>query len=190
MMVVLCILSAVMGLTGIKVSQFLKEQHFLSDAQIVLNQLQAAQDFMLVLDADIKLKFEQGEQGIIHKISLDKNLTPGWKKIVERPTRPLRYIKKMTFKGPEVDQDTTSEPIELQFLSGGVLMDKGTLTLIGDTKEDPDKAGPYVRKIILRGYPMPFESSMDESNYPSAYEESHDDDIFRAAMKELLGKEK
>lgn len=82
-LVVLFLLSLVAALTGIQLKNVYQEQRFLSEYQQVLSHAEMAQDLMLILDTDVKLKIVQyQDKRVEYWIDVDKPLVIKSKKTV------------------------------------------------------------------------------------------------------------
>lgn len=150
-LVVLTILSLGAALAGVKIHQIYKEQRFLSDTQQVLSQLAMAQDLMLIMDTDVKVRFEKDPQTKRFAVWLDieKPLDEAWGRLVERKV-VLSTIQSIKFKGK------TQNKLALLFSLGK--MSKGTLTLSESSSLDfSDNKNPKFL-IKLPGYPRSFHS--------------------------------
>jgi prepilin-type N-terminal cleavage/methylation domain-containing protein len=181
-MVVMLIMTLALTVTGIQVTRFLKEQHFLNDVSHVIRSLQSAQDLMMVLNLDIQLKMTHNpkEQGIVYEFALEKKAQKSWEKIIERPNKALKYLSSIVYVAPDGYQETSDLGITLNFPAGGVNMTKGTLILRG---------GPsgMEKKISLKGYPYPFDTKYQEASSVDPFEERREDESFKHVLMELLG---
>ena len=162
MMVVMTILALSLTAVGIQVGRFLKEQRFLSDVGHVIRELQAAQDLMLVLDLDVKVRiaYDPEQKGIDYKLVLEKKAKEEWLKLIERPNRPLQYITSIVYQRAHLPDENSDLGITLKFPVGGVTMAKGVLILKGETSD-------LERKIDLRGYPIPSPTNMTIRHHPN-----------------------
>lgn len=183
MMIVMSILALALTVTGFQVSKFLQEQRFLSEVHHVVRALQSAQDLMLVLGLDVQLKIAKDpeENGIIYGFELETKAQKSWEKLIKRPNKPLKYIRTITFESADHGQESSDSSIVLNFPSGGVSMSKGLLILKGTSQQE--------RKIVLRGYPYPFDSKYQESSSPDSVEERREDQALKYALMQLLGME-
>lgn len=184
MMIVMSILALALTVTGIQVNRFLQEQRFLSEVHHVVRALQSAQDLMMVLGLDVQLKIadDPEEKGIVYGFELETKAQKSWEKIIKRPNKPLKYIKAITYQSPDLHQETSSQGITLQFPAGGISMSKGILILQGTSSA-------LEKKILLRGYPYPFDTQYQESTGPDAFEDRREDESLKYALMQLLGKD-
>lgn len=181
MMIVMSIMALALTVTGIQVGRFLREQHFLNDVAHVIRALQSAQDLMMVLNLDIQLKMahDPKEQGIVYELELEKKAQKSWEKIIERPNKALKYLTSIVYIAPDGYQETSALGITLNFPAGGVSMTKGTLILNGTSGVE--------KKILLKGYPYPFDTKYQEASSTDPFEERREDESFKHVMMELLG---
>lgn len=172
-LVVMMILSLMVIVTGVKVQEAYKEQRFLSESQQVLNQLELAQDLMLLLDADVRvvLKMNTNDQ-LTLKLDVEKPFSDSWLKLIERPL-VFPSIQSYEFKDNEFG--SPKDETILHFVFGN--MTQGTLILF-DQKQ-PSRTNKKMKKTIisLPGYPVPIGKSkklnrmVNERISPSLYPE-------------------
>lgn len=158
MLIVLLLLSAGMGLTGVKIKQAYNEQRRLSDVQQVLSTLTMAQDLMLMLDADVEVVFSKDykTKQVTCQIFVEKLLDPTWTKLIERPI-PLSIMRSFHFT------DHYEQPLRLRFTLGK--MSQGILTLSTKEQISRGSSGPEDFKIMLAGYPSPIMKINDEEKH-------------------------
>ena len=148
LLVVLLIIALGVTLTGVKIHEAYTEQRFQSDAHRVLSHLALAQDLMLILDADVQIKFshDPDTKQVVCWLEIEKPLKKGWEHILE-PKLQLSSIGYYEFKSRH------DNPLTLKFTLGG--MSKGTLTLF-EGKKDSHRSDRRQFAIELPGYPTPF----------------------------------
>ncbi len=148
LLIVLFILSFGVILTGVKIKEVYTEQRFLSEAQQVLSHLAMAQDLMLILDADVQVKFSQDPRTktLTYWIEIEKPLEETWSRLVERKMQ-LSAIRSYQFT------DTKEDHLTLHFTLGQ--MSKGTLSLYEGAADDSHRSEKRQLKIELVGYPSP-----------------------------------
>lgn len=151
LMISLSILSLVFVIVGMNIQKALKEQRFLGDVQQVVSQLQLAQDLMLILKTDSTLVITKNDSGIHSHFQVEKIISKQWLANLQRPRKPLKSIKEISFDDRFLSEST---PIKLSFLSGGGSMPRGELVIIGVDDS-------YKRKICLQGYPRPINSTLE-----------------------------
>lgn len=183
MMVVLFLLSIALAVVGIQISRFLNEQRFLNDVNHIVRQLQTAQDFMLVLDTDVNVKivYNHESKGFEAGILLEKKALKSWRSIVERPAPLLKSIEAVDFEsaaGPN-EHGTDRVGITIRFPAGGVNMSAGTLILSGTSSN-------LKQKIVLRGYPSPFQSQLGQEHAFNDFQEGRENSAFRMTLSKIL----
>jgi type II secretory pathway pseudopilin PulG len=148
LLIVLFIISFGVILTGIKVSDLYREQRFLSDTQQVLSQLVMAQDLMLIMDADVQVKFAPDEKTkkINVWLEIEKPLEKSKARVVERKLS-LATIGSLQF------QEQTLNELTLEFSLGR--MSKGKLILFEEEERKTRHAKKREFEIELLGYPSP-----------------------------------
>lgn len=158
LLIVLVILALGMGLTGVKIAQIYQEQRFNSEGEKILSHLMMAQDLMLILDADVKVKIEPDSRSnqLLVWMEVEKPFkNQAWEKLIERKIR-LNSIRSFDF------DDHHGKELVLRFAFGK--MSKGTLTLY---EEDALSNGRKL-SIHLSGIPGPLKRSAPEKKEDAA----------------------
>jgi Tfp pilus assembly protein FimT len=150
----IAILSLTIGLIGLNIRDLIKEQRFKSEVALVVDQLRLAQDMMLILNADVTVKFNPDKQGIRCSLETGMQLSPGWKKEIKRQRPNLKAISVIEFQDHANDNKSSHWPLELQFLSGGSLMSQGVLHLA-------NQDSTMEVYVCFPGYPAPIFSITD-----------------------------
>jgi hypothetical protein len=149
MILVISLASLVAGAIGINIWNAKRKYNFDSEVSIVVNQLRLAQDLMLILDADLHLKFTQEEGAdITYRLESEKELPWEWEQEIKRKHKPLRAIRSIVF-------NTKEKVLDLPFLSGGSNMPQGLLIFSSDSNLDSSKA--LKSYILFSGHPKPIE---------------------------------
>jgi prepilin-type N-terminal cleavage/methylation domain-containing protein len=158
LMIVLFILSMGMAVTGIKIKEAYEEQRLLSEVQQVANVLQTAQDFMLLLDADIEVRFSEdpASKQIVYWLEPKKALRPQWQRLIAQK-QVLKSIKQASF---ERQTARSEKGIVLEFFSKGLAMSQGRL-LLSNSEREGEECKAY--QIELPGYPKFIESQLYQS---------------------------
>lgn len=150
LLVVLCIVSFGVVLTGVKVKELYQEQHFLSESQQAVSYFAMAQDLMLVMDADVEVKIVQESENDPIEISLEieKPLIDAWARFIKRKLE-LKGIRSYEWKerGQHIGYRNHKD-LTLQFSLGK--MSKGVLVLFAGKEKDQ---GQF--EVELLGYPSP-----------------------------------
>lgn len=164
-LIVFLILSLVTAVVGINISKALEEQRFRTEVDIVLGELRLAQDLMLILKADVQVKFAQGAEGINYSIETESQTTKNWVNSLKRPHPKLKTIRGISFKD-ELDLPTVPGAIVIHFLSKGSVMSRGILRLSNSSDAVNVPSWAQVKVINLYGYPHPIVSTTPAKNDP------------------------
>lgn len=153
LLVVLLLTTIGIAVTGIKIKETYDQQRFLGEVQEVLSHLQIAQDIMLVLQTDIKIKFKRDlDKKTIHYKFFPESPLPPYIHNILKGDHTLTAIKGMILE----DQSIANEAgITLHFFSKGMVMSEGLLLLFSNL-EGKDSITNY--QIELTGQPKYFES--------------------------------
>lgn len=145
-LIVLLLLSFGVILTSVKIKEMYEEQRFLSEAQEVVSYLAMAQDLMLIMDTDVKVKMVENPESkrINVWLEIEKPLEKSWARLIERRLE-LKAIQSWDFEG------TLGKDLTLQFSLGN--MSKGILTLFEGAQHDSHQSDKRDFKIELVGYP-------------------------------------
>lgn len=181
-LIVMLILSAVTAVIGINISNALEEQRFRTEVEVVLNELRLAQDLMLVLKANVDVKFAQENGGINYSIETESPTTKNWVNELKRAHPKLRTIRGISFKD-ELDYPTTPGAVTIHFLSKGSVMSRGILRLSNSSDAVNVPSWAQVRVINLYGYPHPITSSVPAKDDPINL--PHADADYDAALTNL-----
>lgn len=156
---VIALLGVLAGLVAINVRKAVANQRFYSNVADVLNTLRLAQQLMLILNSDVKVKFFElpNNGGIQYSIDFEDQLSPEWKREIQHKHPPLQLVFDYTPADPEAPRGKGGEV--LRFFSGGSVMSQGILRL--STHLDPNAPGALNGYICLPGYPH-FLSSQTE----------------------------
>ncbi|MGZ3732861.1 MAG: pilus assembly FimT family protein [Parachlamydiaceae bacterium] len=164
MIVVMTIIMFVGGIAGINISKAIQEQRFRTEVALVVDQLRLAQNLMLILNEDVKVKFKHTDKGITHFLSFQCASNSGWDKELTRPSKPLTAIRQIEFQSPDKKQGVAD--VTLSFLSKGMVMSQGILKL----STGPSYNYQETRYICLYGYPSPITAQADKSRLPCLFE--------------------
>ena len=156
LLIVLMIIGIAAGLTAIKIKDVYAEQQYLTEIQQVANHLQMAQDLMLNMQYDIKIKFFRNpENRIFYQLIVEKPVAPRWAKIIEKPYE-LKAVRRLDFN----EQSTqNNEGITLTFFSKGMAMSKGKIIFSkNQNPHNSSNSDRSVYQINLPGYPQIIQS--------------------------------
>lgn len=189
-LIVMMILSLMVIVTGVKVQEAYKEQKFLSESQQVLNQLELAQDLMLLLDADVHVILKMNEdRQLTLKLEVEKPLSKSWVRVIER-TLVFPSIQSYEFKTS--GYDPRSDLTILDFIFGN--MTQGTLIL--SEKKQMSRFNKNAKKTIIElpGYPIPIgkskklNRSANERIPPSLYPEEVYEKLYSTQKNDIKTK--
>lgn len=164
-LLVMLILSVVAVVIGVNVNKALEEQRFRTEVEVVLNELRLAQDLMLVLKANVDVKFSQDSAGINYAIETESSTTKNWVNELKRPHPKLKTIRGISFKD-ELEMPTQSGAVTIHFMSKGSVMSRGILRLSNSSDAVNVPSWALVRVINLYGYPHPLSSSSPSKEDP------------------------
>jgi prepilin-type N-terminal cleavage/methylation domain-containing protein len=187
-MIVLAIVAILAAVTGLNVQGLLQRQRFLTEVELLSGKLRLAQDMMLLLGANMHVKFQEKDKKIVVSLDTDATLPPYWEKVVSRSPMTLTEIHSVSF----VDRNNPYKEggeIDLRFLSNGTVMSAGELLL--STHENPYDANAVTRYICLMGTPYPIIAKV-KSGTAAACEVTEnkalDDSIINSTMLEVQAK--
>lgn len=177
-LLVMALIAVVAGIGGLSINRLIREQRFRNEVSLVMDSLRLAQNLMLILDNNVRVKFAEDKEngGIRHWIQTDCNLDEHWKKEILRKRENLQEIHFVEFKSEEIQNNTREGELDLNFLSGGTVMSRGILRL--SNAESGDIPGAVERFVCLYGYPHPIVSAAerpDEKSCPSKAESDFDE---------------
>ena len=153
-MIILTILVLSVGFIGMNIQKLVKEQRFKTEVAILTDQLRLAQDIMLILNADVLVKFTRESNGFTSRIEVENILSKGWQREIKRQLPSYTTIQTLEFDDPNSNIKTQTSPFDLLFLSGGSIMSQGILRVASSGKE-------LEAFIFLPGYPYPIEHMQD-----------------------------
>jgi len=171
-LVVLSILSIVGSFVVFGIQNAKQKQLFLNESELVLKATQLSQDLMLMLNADVSLKFKEGDKSIIYSIEVQGAEKDPFIKELGKG-KHLRAIHVVEFDGDQEEKELT-----LSFLSNGSSMPKGVFRL-STVKQEQESRG-LTRYITLPGYPDALRMSSARSE-----ESDQDDALIRYTMDEV-----
>lgn len=181
LLIVLFIISFGMILTGVKIKEVYQEQRFLSEAQRVLSHISMAQDLMLIMDADVQVKFGPDPETKKMQVwlEIEKPLEKSWARLIERKLS-LAVIQSLEF------DEKTEKELTLQFSLGH--MSKGKLILFEGEQDQGDRSEKRQFEIDLLGYPSPLGVKM--ANLKEQTKSGKSKSLYPAEVYEKLYKDK
>jgi len=152
LLIVIAILAMVAGIVAVSINKALVDQRFRTEVSMVVDELRLAQDLMLILGADVHVKFTEDKENFIkYWIELETSLPEHISREVLRKQRKLKTIRAISFDDPTSKQGH----LDLKFQSKGMVMSKGILKLATSGKQWSSSAGTLKNYIWLSGYPKP-----------------------------------
>lgn len=171
LLIVIAILALTTGVVGFSINRALREQHFKTEVELVVDYLRLAQNLMIIMNADVHVIFETAENGSSNLIRLqvDNSVDDALLKLVTEKPKRLDHIHFIDFhRGKEMGTSERGKA-ELKFFSKGSVMSNVLIRL--GTNEERTDLGALQRYICLPGYPKPIYSTMNAEDDPSCHEE-------------------
>lgn len=153
-MIVLAILSLVGSMVVFGIQSAKQKQLFLNESEQVLKAVKLSQDLMMILNADVSLKFKEGDNQILYWIEVEGAESDLFISDLSRP-RPLKSIHVVEFDDGVPSLKETKE-LTLSFISGGSFVPKGVLRI--STVASVREGKGLSRYIPFPGYPIYFRS--------------------------------
>lgn len=150
MLIVITLLAIAASVIGFNSAKMIREQHFRTGTEVILDKLQMAQNIMLIFKCETQVVLERkpGSGGLVCKIAVNKELPSGLEEAVNlSPVIP--GIDSFFFEDEQ--RIRYEDKVALPFSSMHLRIPFGTLFLFG-SKE-------LKRDIYLPGYPSPIGSS-------------------------------
>lgn len=154
LLVVLAIFSLIGGVIGINIKKAIREQRFRSEVSMVVDQLQLAQNLMLILETDVRIKFQSKNDEIEMRMELLDKISKNWANQLTKKPKILKTIQYVGFKD-QISEIEEPGQTAVQFLSGGSLMSRGIMQLA--TSKGVEDYGRLRKFILLTGEPGPIE---------------------------------
>lgn len=174
LLIVIMVLTLAVGVIGFNIHRALREQHFKTEVELVVDYLRLAQNLMLIMNADVHVTFQaEGKEKFIHmKLKVDGNKGDSLLRLVTEKEKQLRYIQFLEFRDLN---KTHNEPhmVDVKFISKGSVMSKGEMRL--STNESGESRGALERFICLPGYPRPINSTTERGKDPDCTKEGPKD---------------
>lgn len=164
LLIVITVLAMVIGVIGWNINKALREQHFKTEVDVVVDYLRLAQNLMLILNADVHVIFKAFPKEISMGLKVDGNIDDNLLKVVTSKEKKLHNVQFVEFYD---ENKTHNEPnqVDVKFISKGFVMSKGVMRL--STNEKGDVAGAIERFICLPGYPKPIYSTNKKNDDPA-----------------------
>lgn len=183
MLIALAIIAVGAGLIGINVNKAIKEQRFNGEVSLVVDQLRLAQNLMLILNQDVKVKFRARAGLLTCQLDFECPLDKGWDRQLNQRPSELKAIRAVSFKTANGKVESTEQgEVVLQFMSGGTVMSRGVLTL--SSSATPFAQNAEDRTIVLQGFPHPI--SLSASAQPELKEQITFDDKNKALTQYVV----
>lgn len=161
LMIVMAILALVAGIVAVSINKALVDQRFRTEVSMIVDELRLAQDLMLILGADVHVKFaEEGSKGIKYWIELETSLPDHINREILRKHHKLKTIRGVSF-ADELNKNSAQGQLDIRFQSKGMVMSQGILKLATSGESNLPMAA-LKNYICLPGFPKPISSSDSE----------------------------
>lgn len=168
-LIAMALIAMIGGVIAINVQGLLREQRFNSSVELVSNQLQTAQNLMVILNSDVKVVIDKNDQQT-YSISLqpEKSVSKQFYQTLNQ-NKSLPGVSSMKFDDEEKNQMT------LLFSALSQKTPEGVLELVSDDDESQYFSFPgYPKFIEAQARPAIREEKLNESSilYPAEVRES------------------
>lgn len=182
MLIVIAVLSFVGSLLAFGIHKAKQKQQFLSESEEVLKAARLSQDLLLILDADVTLKFKAADEGILYWIDVEGGKADAFMKSLSKK-KLLQSIHVIEFDDGLAEREEGELP--LHFLSSGSSLPKGILRI--STAKSPKEDEGLTRYIPFSGYPSFIRSvaTMEEAREIIDEENEGTELIIRLTQEEI-----
>lgn len=145
-LIVMTLLAVAASLVGFNLNRMLSQEKFRTSSELVLQELQSAEEIMLILGSKVKVTIEKDPKGSSYLLTrrvYDEKVSPS----------PIRLDGIHSLKFIDEYGALKKEKIELYFYPHGRKMTKGTLVL--SYASNPKEEDTLKKTIVLTGYPKP-----------------------------------
>jgi len=158
LLLVMALIALVAGIVSIGMNKVFVDQRFRNEVNQIVDDLSLAQDLMLIMGSDIKVKFTQASenQGIEYYLDTDSKISESLQRVLISKKRVLKTIRGVFFDD-KLDQNEQEGQLELSFISKGFVMSKGIMHLSISSLEKP-ASNVLSAYICFAGYPRPIKS--------------------------------
>lgn len=197
MLIVMAILAVAAGIVAIGVSKAVVDQRFRSEVGLIIDELRLAQDLMLILGTDVRVKFEKSQttDGIDFWIELETTVKESLQREIIKKRHLLKTIRGVFFYDENAHEEIQGK-IGVMFLSKGAVMSRGIMRLATSDQDNPPP-GVLQTYILLMGFPSPIinidnseeaEKKFDSFENPS-FDQTLTQDTFSKLPDKLKEKE-
>lgn len=180
-LIVLAILAMCIGVIGFNTFKAVREQRFQTEVSQVVDDLRLAQNLMLIMNTDSRMKFTSEDKLIKYWLEFDQQLVKNWGRELQREPKTLKYIQFVNFQD-ELNKEHVVGSAEVRFLSGGSVMSRGVMRL--STSINDDARGALVRYVHLPGYPSAIVSTENAKEKADELDEGLTDIITQEIMSD------
>ncbi len=159
LMIVMALILMISGVVGISAVKSRQRQKFQSSADQVMDKLRLAQDFMLMLKTDVRIKLTKTAKGYHSHVDVDKALPDSLKRVMHLDS-DIDGLPLIVFVDDQNVKHTGT--IDLRFMSGGSSMSRGILYLYPSAENASSIGSGSPRQIVLPGYPRPIGGSKED----------------------------
>lgn len=153
MLIVMALVAMIAGAVAIGIDRVLVDQRFRNEVGQIVDELKRAQDLMIILGADVHVKFaeQKDNKGIEYWLEMETKLSDSLQREVVNRKKQLKTIRGVFFKDP---LNQAEGAVDLRFMSKGAVMSRGLLRLSLSGDEPPPEHS-LMTFICLSGYPRP-----------------------------------
>lgn len=184
MLIVMAILTVIISAIAFGIDKALVNQRFRNEVSQIVDELRRAQDMMMILDADVHVKFAELEQnkGINYWVEMETQISDSLQKEIVKKIRTLKTIRGIFFRDPLNEAEGL---VDLRFLSKGAVMSKGLLRLSISGLDDPP-ANTLQTYICLPGYPRPIVAIDDKEEAEIGCNDQNDSTFDEALTRDTF----
>lgn len=182
-LIVMAIIVMISGIVTVSFDKALVDQRFRNEVSMIVDDLRLAQDLMMILGADVKIKFTTNKetQGIKYELETATEINESLKYFILNKPRVLSTIRGLFFED-ELENQNIEGAIVLQFFSRGAVMSRGVIRVSISGSEKPPE-GILENYIYLPGYPAPI-TSIDRFDVSKSDHNALEDQNFNKTVTE------
>lgn len=186
-LIVIAILAMAAGIVSIGVSRSLVDQRFRNEVGMIVEELRLAQDLMLVLGTDVKVKFAEdpGHDKINFWMELETKVSDSLQQEILKKHHQLKTIRGFTFRD-ENATEVVEGATEVRFFSKGAVMSRGIIHMA--TSSESRESNVLEAYIPLAGYPGPILSVDEEKKAEAIYSAYEDVNFDRSITQDTFSK--
>ncbi len=162
-LIVMTIIALISGIVAVSLDKAVVDQRFRNEMSMIVDDLRLAQDLMMILGADVRVKFTEnkGNKGIKYQFETETKINSSLQNLVLNKPRELKTIRGVFFED-EIENENIEGAITLRFFSRGAVMSRGPMRFSLSGSQTPQE-GILESFVYLPGYPALI-SSTDNFN--------------------------